>query len=285
MWMSQPGFLDRRTVTRAADGRLCVGAVAREGLLQALERMRALPDAMTVDEDFQSAVVAVETALTLPVALEVSTYYELAVGIEDAMASAFQRLVNQRPTSEASRMFLTALCLAHARGWCFRYFAKFPADEKYAVKYLFRVCGVYASVEASVVADTGILLHSDARALAAEMHATAQNTMELEPELSVRARRLADNLLDAQAMKLFEFFEERAEMTLELVSIAFRLLLLHEDPDVIMPEGDRANAIERLTEQICTDALSAAACDFLAGFYARRDQLGWNVAPWPLAFH
>lgn len=283
--MSQPGFLDRRTVTRAADGRLCVGAVAREGLLQALERMRSLPDAMTVDEDFQSAVVAVETALASLVALEVSTYYELAVAIEDTMASGFQRLVNQRAPSENSQTLLTALCLAHARAWCFRYFAKFPAEENYAIKYLFRVCGVYASVEASVVANTGILLPADARALAAEMHAAGQNTSELDPELSARARHFADQLLDAQAMKMCEFFEERAEMTLELVSIAFRLLLLHEDADGLMPEVERADAIEQLTEQICTDALSAAACDFLAGFYARRDQLGWNVAPWPLAFH
>lgn len=272
--------VDEPIVVVAADGRLCVNAAARSNIVQALGKLRALPRELDFDGGrFRATLEVLEAAMASPVALEVSTYYELAASIEDAMADAMQSLLDMAPPDETSPQIYATLHFAKARALCFRHFATIPGDDDGARDYLLRVCGVYAAIEQSIGAKSDVILRTEAEAMATELSKAAEQVAEVDPVFSERARSLADALRTERLMAVSEFFERRAEVTLDLVTFTSRFLLLHEllPPD----QQSQAQVASRnvLNEQASIGALSAAACEFLAGFFARRPPMEDDNAP------
>lgn len=263
---------DDNFLVTTADGRLCVSGAARSNLVAALAKMRALPSEVTdMLGGFQTTLLTLEAAIAAPVALEVSTYYELVASIEDAMAMALASLHDVAPPDDVTPGILAGAHLALARAQFFRYFAKVPDDEARARKHLMEASGMTTCLEASLNNPHETVVPEEAEFIASKMHTVAKSFGALSPELSHSAQELATRLTSKTPMALHEYFTQQGEVYHELSTTFMRSLELHQ---LLSPEQRRQSPVQVSDEEWLTQGLqfarASAACGLLVGFFTRR---------------
>lgn len=256
---------------RGTDGRIYVSGETRSKIASALAKLREMPiDPATFGPNFETTIASLEAALSSTTPLELVTYYELMAGFERTMAEAMMALYAMAPPDENSGDVLGTALFAGQRARCFGQFAKLLGHESKSRDFLLDASEMRAGLAATLAASSERVLEGDAAPIARELRQASKEIVVLDPELAEAMQETAEALTAPEPLSLKDYFAMRSDIARGLSHLFCR---------VGLESGGASGGDPRWEDRAARSAMSAAACEFLAGFFDEPERAEKDLAP------